>query len=720
MTSAPVGALRVTLGANTANFEQGMRRAAMTARRTGQDMERSYIRMTQSGVRAFSTLRANLGAMAAVLGGNMIFNAARGAVQWAAGLSETARQIGVTVQQLQILRLAAEQNGASVEGMERAMAILNRTLGQARAGLPAAVEAFRNVGISKEQLDNLRNAGDAFPLVAEGISRFASEAEQAAAAQRLFGRGAAELLPLLEQGRAGWDAATQAAIRNGLVTEEQARIADDASDQFSALGAALRVDLLNAVVEALPGLTALAQALGSVLSMVIRVAGWIGRLVSAIGDLARVRQLGGWLGGIQTIVNEQMPGVPGALAGGSIGGLGTMARGGGVRLDLSGGARPRGGGGRRNDEAARRRHQFDQEVIGLQIEELQARKENVEDLDERLRINEQISALEHRKWLNDQQFAVAQGEMTREQYQQVLALKRNVWTTEEIGRNLAHTRAGQELEAQIAEDQARAQEETLRSHVDLARTAEERRRLELELLELTYRNRRQALEELVRQRPGSDEARRADAALRDLPGRQAAERRGIMRSTMGPLESFMTTLPQTAAQIREALQSIAVDGLQSITDGLVAVMTGARKMGDVFRSVVTSIISDLLRIQLQRAIIGPLTNLLGGLMGGAGGGQLNNPFGAIFGNPFGGARAAGGPVLPGRTYLVGERGPELLRMGNMAGTVIANENVAGAISIQQTFKFDGVAVTKDELIQGLLATRSATLEAIRQGQRRRA
>jgi hypothetical protein len=35
-----------------------------------------------------------------------------------------------------------------------------------------------------------------------------------------------------------------------------------------------------------------------------------------------------------------------------------------------------------------------------------------------------------------------------------------------------------------------------------------------------------------------------------------------------------------------------------------------------------------------------------------------------------GKRAAGGPVLPGNEYLVGEHGPELLRMGTQSGTVV--------------------------------------------------
>jgi hypothetical protein len=43
-----------------------------------------------------------------------------------------------------------------------------------------------------------------------------------------------------------------------------------------------------------------------------------------------------------------------------------------------------------------------------------------------------------------------------------------------------------------------------------------------------------------------------------------------------------------------------------------------------------------------------------------------------------GARAAGGPVLPNRNYLVGERGPEILRMGGRSGSIVPNDQIGGA------------------------------------------
>jgi hypothetical protein len=49
-----------------------------------------------------------------------------------------------------------------------------------------------------------------------------------------------------------------------------------------------------------------------------------------------------------------------------------------------------------------------------------------------------------------------------------------------------------------------------------------------------------------------------------------------------------------------------------------------------------------------------------------------------------GYREAGGPVDAGKNYIVGEKGPEILRMGNEAGTVIPNHHPGGQNAITVT------------------------------------
>ncbi|MEL7433252.1 MAG: phage tail tape measure protein [Chloroflexota bacterium] len=78
---------------------------------------------------------------------------------------------------------------------------------------------------------------------------------------------------------------------------------------------------------------------------------------------------------------------------------------------------------------------------------------------------------------------------------------------------------------------------------------------------------------------------------------------------------------------------------------------------------------------------------------------IQNPvatFNALTGNNVDGQRAAGGPVTAGRTYLVGERGPELFSPSR-SGSISSNRDTAAMMSGAggDTFNFYGDIVTPD-------------------------
>jgi phage-related minor tail protein len=82
-----------------------------------------------------------------------------------------------------------------------------------------------------------------------------------------------------------------------------------------------------------------------------------------------------------------------------------------------------------------------------------------------------------------------------------------------------------------------------------------------------------------------------------------------------------------------------------------------------FRDMVNSIVSDLARVAIQRSVIQPIEQAIGGIAGSIGS--------AIAG------LAVGGPVGPGSAYIVGEHGPELfMPAGN--GAIVPNANLERA------------------------------------------
>ena len=85
-----------------------------------------------------------------------------------------------------------------------------------------------------------------------------------------------------------------------------------------------------------------------------------------------------------------------------------------------------------------------------------------------------------------------------------------------------------------------------------------------------------------------------------------------------------------------------------------------------FRGFLQDILQMIIKSGIQRALAGIFSGL-GGL--GSEGGILSSLFG--------GPRADGGPVSPNKSYLVGERGPEMF-VPDSAGTIVPNEQLGAS------------------------------------------
>ncbi|HEY8604999.1 tail tape measure protein [Tsuneonella suprasediminis] len=115
------------------------------------------------------------------------------------------------------------------------------------------------------------------------------------------------------------------------------------------------------------------------------------------------------------------------------------------------------------------------------------------------------------------------------------------------------------------------------------------------------------------------------------------------------------------AQMRSAFDSTLTDGFAKAGSVLESGLLNAVRKGSLgFEDLERVALKTIDRIAAQALQLG-LDTLLGG---GAGGGGASGAVGGILGSVVGGllglpGRATGGPVSPGRGYLVGERGPEL-------------------------------------------------------------
>jgi hypothetical protein len=130
---------------------------------------------------------------------------------------------------------------------------------------------------------------------------------------------------------------------------------------------------------------------------------------------------------------------------------------------------------------------------------------------------------------------------------------------------------------------------------------------------------------------------------------------------------------QQMQEVAQDLGSIFGDAFDSIRDGWENLW---RDMADIAQNISRQFISELFTGMFSRAFNVPFQSQSGGLVGGVinrifgggsgaidlGGGSTVTPGGTGLTRPrIAGARAMGGPVDAGKTYLVGERGPELFR-----------------------------------------------------------
>ena len=97
-----------------------------------------------------------------------------------------------------------------------------------------------------------------------------------------------------------------------------------------------------------------------------------------------------------------------------------------------------------------------------------------------------------------------------------------------------------------------------------------------------------------------------------------------------------------------------------------------------FKDMARSMLDTLADMAAEFAASQILQYVIGAMTGGSFAGQAPIPSGALH---FGGPRAKGGPVNPGRMYLVDERGPEMFAPPS-AGSIISNDDLGGGSRVE--------------------------------------
>lgn len=137
----------------------------------------------------------------------------------------------------------------------------------------------------------------------------------------------------------------------------------------------------------------------------------------------------------------------------------------------------------------------------------------------------------------------------------------------------------------------------------------------------------------------------------------------------GEAMAKLTTSTEKLADAAKDSNDIARELGLTFSSAFEDAVVGGKKFSDVLRGLN----DDLVRLTIRKSVTEPLAEGFSGLLKGF-----------DFGSLFGGFRAAGGNVAPGKFYVVGERGPELLAPASAGRVYPMSGGAAGGVIIQMT------------------------------------
>lgn len=616
-----IGQIRVEASIGTAEYVAGARKIKAETASLERDVKTRF-----AGLGA--AVKGGIAGLVGALSVGAFVNLGRAALKYASDLGDVSQQLGVTTKDLQTLRYAAGQLGVSQGELEKGLENLTKTLGRVAVGAEKPAKALQAIGLNAQQVAQM-DTGAAFRTIADALSQVTDRAQRAAVETALFGEAGAKLDTMLSGGSAALNELANAAERLGIVlSDEQIQKADETADKLDAMKTVLSARIAGIVADNADSILGLANALEALVGTIAGAinawrqmeATFNSNVFSMFGNESAAAR---WRGAnFQSGKQSTIPGrsvtvsLPPARAAKA-----PVVRGVNVGDFLAKGSR----GGRSRtgraprDDSARDLFRFQQEELRAQMDIVRAKQQVAEDYIARTALSIQLLDLERQAYQQELDFEVSQKDKTAAQaatlmalYDQRDALERQAVLAEE--------------EAQRYEDSVRLdavslelERDKLESEAALADTAKEQRDIALRLLDLSYAQERARQEAVLADKEASfaakEEARRRLAALNGTYGNA---REAVMQGTQGPWEQFANASTD-AGKLEEAFQSVAVNGVGALTDGLIDAISGVKSLGEAFRQVAQQIIQDLLRIMIQKMIVQAIGGLIGGGIGGGGG-----------------------------------------------------------------------------------------------------
>lgn len=657
-------------------------------------------------------------------------------------VSKLSRTLGIAVEDLRKLELAADLSGLTLETVARAVRNLNRGMVDFMDGTGEAVDAFEKLGITTEDVNAVMgNQFRVLELIADRLLKVENSAIRSAIAQDLFGGRASEMLLVLEDGSEGMRRISDEAERFGLVlSAKAARGVEDANDSFTRLFALLKglrdqvmsqlapaiEDGVNAVRSAIEnivgtegGIKEFARSIAHMLidafeafgnfminlfNTMISVINTLIRGINTLnektgifgGDLARLPQVMKEVNGQVVKFNRDVINIPP--------GIQSLA----TQLDILSSSQEF------NEEKAR--------SLLASLYEMQQRMllNGTATHKTNLRLETNIQLLEYLIGVSESVYAPME-QLTEITFDFSSAMQRAKAKTDTVFHSLHATSNMVEVHRfgtdNLTESTNKLNDELSNVKVNLddllpvldknikanEKLAAENERMQNAFGETIERGRG-----LVKFYDSTAEA----TAKSQIQIAKMTDGLNVAKTTGG---EALKTLAEDSRDLNKNLEDVAVRGIKSLEDAMVSAITGTMKLKDAFKSMAASIISDIMRMYIRMQISAPIAQAMSSF--------FQTPTYAFGSGAHPGEKAMGGSVSAGRPYVVGEKGAELFIPGG-SGTIIPNNQMGGGgVVVNQTVNLStGVSQTVRAEVMNMLpqiadAAKGAVIDAKRRGGR---
>ena len=183
-------------------------------------------------------------------------------------LDQTAQKLGMTTQQVSQWNAVAGMAGISNQALSGSMTRLERAMVAAQTGTGRAADAFKTMGIN---VKNLKDPNEVILQMADRFSTMANGPQKTALAMQLMGRAGAQMIPVLNEGRAGLEEQIKTAQEYGAVVDEafvqKGLAVDDAIDNMNLGFQGIKNTLFDALA---PAILQSAEGVGDFIKVMVQ------------------------------------------------------------------------------------------------------------------------------------------------------------------------------------------------------------------------------------------------------------------------------------------------------------------------------------------------------------------------------------------------------------------------------------------------------------------